>query len=75
VKVLDIQVFERGGPSHVRSFLHDVHPQPTRSRNLNVAVTHPVTNAYNVSLTSSSDHKTILPIGHWYSSQNKDLEY
>ena len=51
MKVLDRQVFDRGGPSHVQAFLHAVlfpsvrllvvHPQQTRSRTLTVAVTHP----------------------------------
>jgi hypothetical protein len=54
VKVVDRQVFYRGGPSHVQAFLHAVlfpsvrllavHPQQTRSRTLTVAVTHPGTN-------------------------------
>jgi hypothetical protein len=49
VKVLDKQVFDRGGPSHVQAFLHAVlfpsvrllvvHPQQSRSRTLTVAVT------------------------------------
>ena len=84
MKVLDRQVFDRGGPSHVRAFLHAVlfpsvrllavHPQQTRSRTLTVAVTHPGTNAHNCSLTSSSDHTTIFPLGHWYSSKSKWLD-
>ena len=84
VKVLDRQVFDRGGPSHVQAFLHAVlfpsvrllvvHPQQTRSRTLTVAVTHPGTNAHNCSLTSSSDHTTIYPLGHWYSSKSKWLD-
>ena len=78
MKVLDRQVFDRGGPSHVQAFLHAVlfpsvrllvvHPQQTRSRTLTVAVTHPGTDTHNCSLTSSSDHTTIYPLGHWYSS-------
>jgi hypothetical protein len=84
VKVLDRQVFDRGGPWHVQAFLHAVlfpsvrllavHPQQTRSRTLTVAVTHPGTNAHNCSLTSSSDHTTIFPLGHWYSSKSKWLD-
>ena len=84
MKVLDRQVFDRGGPLHVQAFLHAVlfpsvrllvvHPQQTRSRTLTVAVTHPGTNAHNCSLTSSSDHTTIYPLGHWYSSKSKWLD-
>ena len=80
MKVLDREVFDRGGPSHVRAFLHVVlftsirllvvHPQQTRSRTLTVAVTHPGTNAHTCSLTSSSDNTTIYPQGHWYLSTN-----
>ena len=51
-----------------------VHPQHTRRRTLTVAVTHPGTNAHNCSLTSSSDHTTIYPLGHWYSSKSKWLD-
>jgi hypothetical protein len=78
VKVLDRQVFGRGGPSHVQAILYavlfpsvwllDVHPQQIRSRTLTVAVTHPGTNAQHGLLTSRSDHTTIYPLGHWYSS-------
>ena len=49
MKVLDRQVFDRGGPLHVQAFLHAVlfpsvrllvvHPQQTRIRTLTVAVT------------------------------------
>jgi hypothetical protein len=84
VKVLDREVFDIGGPSHVRAFLHVVlfpsvrllvvHPQQTRSRTLTVAVTHPGTNAHNCSLTSSNDHTTIYPLGQWYSSKSKWLD-
>ena len=51
-----------------------VHPQHTRRRTLTVAVTHPGTNTHNCSLTSSSDHTTIYPLGHWYSSKSKWLD-
>ena len=51
-----------------------VHPQQTRSRTLTVAVTHPGTNPHNCSLTSSSDHTTIYPLGHWYSSKSNWLD-
>ena len=60
IAVLDRQVLDRGGPSHVQAFLNDVlfpsarllivHPQQRRSRTLTVAVTHPGTNAHNCSL-------------------------
>ena len=46
--------------------LLDVHAQHTRSRALTVAITHPGTNAHNCSLTSSSHHTTIYPLGHSY---------
>jgi hypothetical protein len=84
VKVLDRQAFDRGGPSHVQAFLNavlfpsvrllGVHPQQTRIRTLTVAVTHPGTNAHNCSLTSSTDHTTIYPLGHCYLSKSKWLD-
>ena len=45
-----------------------VHPQHTRSRTLTVVVTHPGINSHNCSLTWSSDHTTINPLDHWYST-------
>ena len=51
-----------------------VHPHNTRRRTLTVAVTHPGTNAHNCSLTSRSDHTTIFPLGHRYSSKSKWLD-
>jgi hypothetical protein len=52
-----------------------VHPQQTRSRTLTVVVTNPGTNAHNCSLTSSSDHTTIYPLGHWYPKKSSYYLY
>ena len=64
-------ILERINITNLTNFttsLHAVHPQQTRSRTLTVTVTYPGTNANNCSLTSSIDHTTICPLGHWYSS-------
>ena len=51
-----------------------VHPQQTRSKTQTVAVPYPGTNAGNCSLTSSSDHTTIYPLGPQYSSSVQKLK-
>jgi hypothetical protein len=65
VKVLDRQVFDRGGPSHVQAFVHAVqfpsvrllvvHPQQTRNRTLTVAV---ITNG--LSLPETLKHHILI---------------